>query len=156
MEIFSMTRLDIGGVTFAKKRKFALSTYSRKNLFSLASSCVLEKRTLFLLKIMGYFANGTEAQIYFEMYCEHCIDWRSENPDEEGCPVWDAHGFPDRDHNVEIILDLLIPRDAQGNNLQCAMFIPRTENVPDRPTASDTSNVRRESDGLDRCFEPID
>lgn len=31
MELFSMTRLDIGWVTLAKKSKFALSTYSRKS-----------------------------------------------------------------------------------------------------------------------------
>jgi hypothetical protein len=49
----------------------------------------------------------------------------------EGCAVWDAHMFFGQQEadNPDSILNILIPRDEQGNNLQCAMFV-LNENYP--------------------------
>jgi hypothetical protein len=41
---------------------------------------------------MGFFANGTEGQIFQELYCEKCINYRKrEGESTEGCPIWDLH-----------------------------------------------------------------
>ncbi len=69
---------------------------------------------------MGYFANGTEGESYYEQYCERCIH------EAEGrqCAVWLAHlvhNYKECNNN-ESILHQLIPRDGCANK-QCEMFI---------------------------------
>jgi hypothetical protein len=78
---------------------------------------------------MGYFSNGTETEIYFNQYCENCIHVGDEDG-IEGCAVWDAHTMDPR--GSKRVLNLLIPVDRDGNNLQCAMFVPRPE-TPESP-----------------------
>jgi hypothetical protein len=81
---------------------------------------------------MGYFSNGTEAEMYAERYCARCMHGPRRNPDE-GCAVWLLHML----HNYEecdkpdSFLNLLIPR-AQGDvgNEQCAMF-REDQDLPD-------------------------
>lgn len=69
---------------------------------------------------MGYFANGSEGDGYYEEWCERC----AHNPD---CAVWLAHhGFNYKDcNNPESILHILIPRTKNGNNEKCRMFIEK-------------------------------
>lgn len=72
---------------------------------------------------MGYFSNGTEGDMYEEEYCNHCVH----EDEEKGCAVMLAHLI----HNYkecnkkDSILHMLIPRDAQGFNEKCRMFIER-------------------------------
>ena len=73
---------------------------------------------------MGYFANGTEGDIYEERYCNRCVhrggcavyflhlDWNYEQHKDD--PTSQAKAFA---------LDLLIPRDGIENK-QCEMFYP--------------------------------
>lgn len=71
---------------------------------------------------MGYFPNGTSSMVYEERFCARCTHHNKK--DEGGCPVWLAHLL----HNYtecnkpDSILHILIPRDGDGNNKQCAMF----------------------------------
>lgn len=83
---------------------------------------------------MGYFANGTEGEMYQARWCERCrnfgADKLSKETDTWGCPIWDVHmhyaydhaGEP-RDSPVNRILDNLIPREGV-HNLECSMFTP--------------------------------
>ena len=76
---------------------------------------------------MGYFPNGMSGEYYKEQYCDHCIH---EDPAGEGpfCPIWALHLL----HNYaecnkeESFLHTLIPRDGDGFNAQCAMFVERS------------------------------
>ena len=67
---------------------------------------------------MGYFSNGTEGMDYQERYCRRCRHG-------EDCAVWDAHLLVNYDecNDPFSVLDLLIPRNARGDNEQCAMFL---------------------------------
>ncbi len=77
---------------------------------------------------MGYFANGTEGEIYEEKYCERCVHDR-----DEMCPVWFLHFTynykavgRNTDPDLEIVLNSLIPRSKAGlSNEQCTMFIEK-------------------------------
>jgi len=73
---------------------------------------------------MGYFSNGTEGELYHEVYCDHCI--HDENGD---CVVWAAHlDFNyDECNKPDSILHMLIPRSKGGGNEKCEMFIRREE-----------------------------
>ena len=75
---------------------------------------------------MGYFSNRTEADIYEEMYCKRCAHYCGL---DSFCPVWDAHFMLDREQatnsHLAYVLNVLIPRDDQGHNGQCAMFYLR-------------------------------
>ncbi len=77
---------------------------------------------------MGYFSNGTEGDMYIEKYCCNCINYGGEY---DICPVWGLHldwnGYDDK----QFMLDELIPRDKDGYNLQCTMFIS-PETIRDR------------------------
>lgn len=109
-------------------------------------------------KRMGYFPPGSSLGIYFEQYCDHCIHLGDpEHP--EDCAVLDAHLYYG---NAEIpgnepspILDMLIPRDARGNNLQCRLFVPRPQPSapsPEHPAESTPSaepTTRPVSDGTE-------
>ena len=73
---------------------------------------------------MGYFANGTEGDMYEEKYCEKCVHHKPNT--FEGCPIWGAHfAFNDvkKGSIGETILNMLIPQDKNGANKQCNMFV---------------------------------
>ena len=71
---------------------------------------------------MGYFANGTEGQMYEEQYCERCIHggWT--------CPIWTLHMMHNYEQHKEpkiaLMLDTLIPRKGCFNE-ECKMFVER-------------------------------
>lgn len=72
---------------------------------------------------MGYFPNGTSSEIYQSEFCDRC----RHDSDERGCPIWFLHL---RDNykecnNKESYLHTLIPRDKEGWNDQCTMFVKR-------------------------------
>ncbi len=68
---------------------------------------------------MGYFSNGTEGMAYEAEYCDKCIH------QENGCAVWLAHMMHNYDecNNEKSILHILIPRNKDGWNDQCKMFV---------------------------------
>jgi hypothetical protein len=74
---------------------------------------------------MGYFSNGSEGMDYEARYCSRCV--HEGGPDGPGCAVWGAHLFANyaECNNKDSILHQLIPRDARGENMQCAMFYER-------------------------------
>ena len=75
---------------------------------------------------MGYFSNGMEGGDYQETYCLRCVHF---GPEEgPGCPVWFAHLLfayeeCNSTSNAKTMLDLLIPRSADGANEECSMFV---------------------------------
>ena len=71
---------------------------------------------------MGYFPNGTSGMDYEETYCGTCAH---QKVDDGGCMVWLAHMLHNYDecNNPNSILHLLIPRDDDGNNEKCLMYI---------------------------------
>jgi len=75
---------------------------------------------------MGYFANGTEGDMYEEEYCENCVHY-GEIGD---CAVLHAHALYNYDecNNPKSILHILIPR-KNGQNQKCTMFIEQKEGV---------------------------
>lgn len=78
---------------------------------------------------MGFFANGTQGQIYESKYCYKCAHYDN---NDEGCQVWLAHLIYNYDNckNENSILQLLIPY-KNGSNYKCTMFI---ESKEDRET----------------------
>ncbi len=72
--------------------------------------------------MMGYFPNGTSGMMYEEEYCNRCVH------QEKPCAVWNLH----MNHNYEecnkkeSYLHYLIPRDKDGFNKKCTMFIPKS------------------------------
>jgi hypothetical protein len=72
---------------------------------------------------MGYFANGTEGELYEARYCSRCRHY----DDEPACAVWAAHLFHNYDecNKNDSILHELIPRDERGENMQCRMFVAK-------------------------------
>lgn len=77
---------------------------------------------------MGYFSNGTEGMVYEEEYCSKCIHSGNEG---NNCPVMLAHILKNYEecNNEDSILNLLIPRDEEGFNKKCLMFIERAKCV---------------------------
>ena len=73
---------------------------------------------------MGYFPNGTSADIYEREYCALCIH-RPKDEDAPGCAVWGAHIFKNYDecNDDESILHILIPRGPDGENQRCRMWV---------------------------------
>lgn len=69
---------------------------------------------------MGYFPNGMSGAIYQEQYCVRCV--HDKNND---CPIWLAHLLKNYDEHSkkDSLLHLFIPRDKDGENEQCKMFI---------------------------------
>lgn len=65
--------------------------------------------------------------MYEEHYCLRCIHYGPE--DGPGCPIWFAHLMyaydeTGSDSNAETMLNMLIPRSADGlHNEQCTMFV---------------------------------
>jgi hypothetical protein len=76
---------------------------------------------------MGYFSNGSEGEWYEAKYCDKCH--HNINGD---CPVMLAHLIHNYEecNNKHSILHLLIPRDENGYNMECKMFIPRLGSDP--------------------------
>ena len=74
---------------------------------------------------MGYFSNGTEAQMYIEDWCVNCHHWKDKNDGREyGCPVWDLHLLYVGEKKQQPLLDELIPRSKDKiGNLRCTMFV---------------------------------
>ncbi len=73
---------------------------------------------------MGYFANGTSGEMYYDEYCSRCLH----ESGERKCAVWFAHLIHNYKecNNDDSILHLLIPRYDNGlGNKQCAMFIEK-------------------------------
>lgn len=72
---------------------------------------------------MGYFPNGTAGDMYEEEYCSRCI--HQGGKDGPGCPVMLAHILHNYKecNNDDSILLLLIPRDKDGWNEKCGMFV---------------------------------
>lgn len=68
---------------------------------------------------MGYFANGSEGEMYREQYCEQCIH-------EDDCAVWDLHLLSNYEecNNKRSPLHVLIPREGCGNG-KCRMFVEK-------------------------------
>lgn len=76
--------------------------------------------------MMGYFCNGTEGEIYFNKYCDKCLNCRDlDDGRGVGCPVWDAHHLFDMDGDSGDVLDFFIPREDPRHvfNQQCKMFL---------------------------------
>jgi len=71
---------------------------------------------------MGYFANGTEGEMYEQQYCSRCIHAQSEN----GCTVWFLHMLHNYDEcdKPHSFLHTLIPRGKDYGNEECRMFAP--------------------------------
>lgn len=67
---------------------------------------------------MGYFSNGTEGEMYEEEFCSQCAHG-------DNCAVLLLHMIYNYDecNNKESFLHVLIPRDENGNNMPCTMFI---------------------------------
>ena len=84
---------------------------------------------------MGYFPNGTAGDAYEAEFCNRC----AHEDEEKGCPVMMAHilhayGENGKGSPAEQILEMLIPRKADGFNDRCAMFVPRDRlKSPRRP-----------------------
>ena len=95
---------------------------------------------------MGYLADQTEIQSYLEHYCQRCLH----GEDQAGCAVWDAHQDYQGVEALRSVLDMLIPRDEQGQNLQCRLFAlrPDSEDAPLSPPPSPPP-VREEPDVLE-------
>lgn len=72
---------------------------------------------------MGYFPNGTAGDMYEREYCSRCVHEDNEN----GCAVMLAHLIYSYQqcNDKSSILHMLIPRDKDGWNEQCKMFIPK-------------------------------
>lgn len=72
---------------------------------------------------MGYFPNGTDAEIYKEAYCYQCVNWKDDG-NGFGCAIMDIHFVSNYDecNNKNSILHILIPRDKDGSNKECRMF----------------------------------
>lgn len=72
---------------------------------------------------MGYFANGTEGDMFESSQCAKCA-----HNTEAGCPVMLAHILfsyelcNKKEHPGKVILDMLIPRDGAYNG-PCAMRV---------------------------------
>lgn len=73
---------------------------------------------------MGYFPNGTSAEIFQERHCSKC-----HHDIDQNCPVFFAHLVHNyaECNNDESILHLLIPKDCS----KCNMFIPRMGDLPE-------------------------
>lgn len=76
---------------------------------------------------MGYFSNGTEGLEYQDLYCTKCIH-------DGDCAVWDMHqlyNYDQKDLDKKAMLEILIPRRADGFNGKCRMFITNEDKAID-------------------------
>jgi len=84
---------------------------------------------------MGYFANGTEGEMFEEAWCSRCVHSDTSGEREIGvdppCPVWMAHIMfayeeCNASSNAKAILDMLIEDHRDGSVFvnECQMFHP--------------------------------
>ena len=75
--------------------------------------------------MMGYFPNGTSGESYYEEWCSRCIH----DDEDRGvyCPIWNLHLLHNYDecNNKNSFLHVLIPRNEEGWNDRCTMFVER-------------------------------
>ena len=83
---------------------------------------------------MGYFANGTEGDMYQFAYCFKCKN-RVDKKDGcgFGCAVWDLHithsyKLANSKSEAKKMLDFLIP-NKNCNNEECRMFLPKVRST---------------------------
>lgn len=80
---------------------------------------------------MAYFPNGTSGDMYTEDWCEQCLNYREDEPDNLGCPVLDLHfaynykqcGKGKISKLYRSILEHFIPTGKDGFPEKCKMFI---------------------------------
>ena len=74
---------------------------------------------------MGYFANGTEGERYYQRWCARCAN--RPHADDECCPIWLVHlvhSYAANGDAREILNALIPPGDAvTRENGQCTMFV---------------------------------
>lgn len=71
---------------------------------------------------MAYFANGTEAMMYEDKYCDKCVH----NHPDYGCPCLIAHMLWNYDecNNADSILHKMIPVRKDAFADRCTFFVP--------------------------------
>lgn len=88
---------------------------------------------------MAYFPNGSAAIRYLDRFCEHCVNWRDNGKDTEGCFIQDLHSLWNYDaangqfapvHSEQRAkydaLEFFIPTSPSGGGAeQCRMFVPK-------------------------------
>ena len=76
---------------------------------------------------MAYFPNGASGDHYEERYCLRCV--HLDGKDGMGCPVWNLHKDAGFLKVPRVVLDALIPMDADRvYPEECAMFVEAPEN----------------------------
>jgi len=75
---------------------------------------------------MGYFPNGSAGDAYEAEYCHRCIHENGKDG-KSGCHVMLAHLIHNykESNNEDSILHMLIPRDKEGWNQECEMFVEK-------------------------------
>jgi hypothetical protein len=81
---------------------------------------------------MGYFANGTENDMYVAEWCSRCVHGKN---DQTGCGVMNLHWIWNYDqHGDDLVskakkdgLTILIPQRKDGFNDMCSMFVREKE-----------------------------
>ncbi len=77
--------------------------------------------------LVGYFSNGSHGAEYERRVCGTC----AHHDPEEACAIWAAHlCFQGDGKGVAAVLDTLIPRERDGENAKCAMWIERPGQTP--------------------------
>jgi hypothetical protein len=81
---------------------------------------------------MGYFSNGSAGMDYEARFCDRCVHQNGKDG-KSGCAVMLAHNLNNYKecNNEESILHLLIPRDSEGWNQECQMFLEGDAPSPD-------------------------
>lgn len=80
---------------------------------------------------MGYFANGSEGEIYQANYCFKCKNWIDKKDGKGyGCAIWDLHilysyELCNSKSKAKKMLDFLIP-DRDCSNEECKMYLPKS------------------------------
>lgn len=79
---------------------------------------------------MGYFANSEDGAQYEQQWCDRCVHQMDESG---GCAVMTAHLLRSYEecNKQDSLLNVLIPRNQDGENLMCRMF--KDEGELDRP-----------------------
>ena len=70
---------------------------------------------------MGYFANSEHGAHYEQQWCDRCLHQMDK---DGGCAVMTAHllrGYEEC-NKQDSLLNVLIPRNQDGENLMCRMF----------------------------------
>lgn len=74
---------------------------------------------------MGYFSNGSEGDSFQAALCERCL-----HDVKQDCPVWLIHLMYNynqcKNEDYAAILSAFIPRNKEGFNEDCKMFVDKT------------------------------